>query len=540
MDGAKILIVEDETITILDLQDRLRSLGYDVAGHAMRGEEAIHLVRALQPDLVLMDVRLGGEMDGIQTAEAIRSFEDVPVVFLTAYSDDDTLRRARIIEPFGYLLKPFAERELYTTIEMALHKHHSEQALKQSERRLRLYARRLEALQKIDRAVLAADGLETIAQYALRCVEQLLPCRQACVLLVDDQMCEASFLAIRDNGQTIDGRGVCGQVSQAAYWQQLARGSIQILDQAGLALQLPAHSACWAEPMPFYANAPLLNQDALLGVLSCGLQDPADLGQEQLEIVREIADSLAIAIHQARLRDSLAQHAAELEASNVELNAFAHTVAHDIQDPLGIVIGFADILAQDWASLRPEDLQEYLKMISQTGHIMNNIVRELLLLAETRTQDVATYPLDMGHVVAHAQSRLEHMVKEYEAEVHVADDWPRALGYGPWVEEVWLNYLSNAIKYGGRPPRVDLGATAIGDQVRFWVRDNGAGVPSGAQARLFVPFTRLSQARVKGHGLGLSIVRRIVEKLGGQVSVESEGLPGAGSTFVFTLPAAQD
>jgi signal transduction histidine kinase len=109
-----------------------------------------------------------------------------------------------------------------------------------------------------------------------------------------------------------------------------------------------------------------------------------------------------------------------------------------------------------------------------------------------------------------------------------------ALGYGPWVEEVWVNYLSNALKYGGRPPRVKLGATPQSDgKVRFWVRDNGPGLASGAQDRLFTPFTRLDRGRVAGHGLGLSIVRRIVEKLGGQVGVESE--EGAGSVFWFTL-----
>ncbi len=110
-----------------------------------------------------------------------------------------------------------------------------------------------------------------------------------------------------------------------------------------------------------------------------------------------------------------------------------------------------------------------------------------------------------------------------------------ALGYGPWVEEVWANYLSNAIQYGGRPPRVELGATEQADgMVRFWVRDNGPGLTPEEQARLFTPFTRLDQVRAKGHGLGLSIVRRIVEKLGGQVGVESE--VGRGSVFTFTLP----
>jgi two-component system sensor histidine kinase/response regulator len=100
---------------------------------------------------------------------------------------------------------------------------------------------------------------------------------------------------------------------------------------------------------------------------------------------------------------------------------------------------------------------------------------------------------------------------------------------------VWANYISNAIKYGGRPPHIELGATAQDDgMVRFWVRDNGAGLTPEEQTRLFIPFTRLDQVQVKGHGLGLSIVRRIVGKLGGQVGVESQ--VGQGSVFSFTLP----
>jgi len=112
-----------------------------------------------------------------------------------------------------------------------------------------------------------------------------------------------------------------------------------------------------------------------------------------------------------------------------------------------------------------------------------------------------------------------------------------AVGYEQWVEEVWVNYVSNAIKYGGQPPRVELGAeTQPHGLVRFWVRDNGPGISPEEQARLFTPFTRLDQACVKGHGLGLSIARRIVERLGGQVAVESA--VGPGSVFSFTLPAA--
>jgi signal transduction histidine kinase len=140
---------------------------------------------------------------------------------------------------------------------------------------------------------------------------------------------------------------------------------------------------------------------------------------------------------------------------------------------------------------------------------------------------------------------LAFVIKTGQATVQMvnATAWPVARGYGPWVEEVWANYISNAVKYGGQPPRIELGATPLppanesGEgRVRFWVRDNGPGITPEDQARLFTPFTRLDQVRAAGHGLGLSIVRRIVEKLGGEVSVESQ--VGQGSTFSFTLPAA--
>ena len=114
---------------------------------------------------------------------------------------------------------------------------------------------------------------------------------------------------------------------------------------------------------------------------------------------------------------------------------------------------------------------------------------------------------------------------------------PIAKGYAPWVEEVWANYLSNGLKYGDQPPRMELGATPqSGGMVRFWVQDHGPGLTPEAQAMLFTEFTRLSEIRAEGHGLGLSIVRRIMEKLGGQAGVESNGVSGQGSVFYFTLP----
>jgi PAS domain S-box-containing protein len=236
-----------------------------------------------------------------------------------------------------------------------------------------------------------------------------------------------------------------------------------------------------------------------------------------------------------RAEEALHQYTDELEKRNEELDAFALTVAHDLKNPVGLIVGFADVLKEDCITMPRERLQEYLHVIARNGRKINNIIDELLLLAGVRKKEVDLVPLDMASIVAEAQGRLTHMIEEHHAKIVLPDAWPVSLGYGPWVEEVWINYLSNAIKYGGRPPHVELGAIVQPDGlVCFWVRDNGSGLVPEEQARLFTPFTRFDHTRAKGYGLGLSIVRRIVEKLGGQVGVESE--MGRGSIFTFTLP----
>jgi PAS domain S-box-containing protein len=236
--------------------------------------------------------------------------------------------------------------------------------------------------------------------------------------------------------------------------------------------------------------------------------------------------------------EALRQYTLELQARNEELDAFAHTVAHDLKNPLGRIVGFAELLEEDCAKLPDDELCRYLHMIAQNGRKMSNIIDELLLLSSVRqTEKAEMKPLDMARIVSEAQGRLADLIEKHQAEIILPEAWPVVLGHAPWVEEVWVNYLSNAIQYGGQPLRVELGATGQADgSVCFWVRDNGPGLKPEEQAHLFTPFTQFAQVRAEGHGLGLSIVRRIVERLGGQVGVESQ--IGQGSIFTFTLPGA--
>lgn len=133
-DQTRILVVEDEGVVAKDLQTRLRKLGYDVPLTVQTGEDAIDAARRHQPDLILMDVRLKGKMDGVEASGIIMQEFRTPVIFLTAYADDGTLGRAKLTEPYGFILKPFNERELHTAIQVALHRHFGEKALRNSER----------------------------------------------------------------------------------------------------------------------------------------------------------------------------------------------------------------------------------------------------------------------------------------------------------------------------------------------------------------------------------------------------------------------
>ncbi len=236
--------------------------------------------------------------------------------------------------------------------------------------------------------------------------------------------------------------------------------------------------------------------------------------------------------------ETLIKRSEELQKRNMELDAFAHTVAHDLKNPLTGIIGLSEVLCLDLkeGDVVTEKILGRINVIHQSGKNLLNIIQGLLLLAGvSRQQEVAFETVNMHQLVAQViEHRLSFMIEQEQVKIHIHGDLPDAWGYTAWIEEIWANYLTNAIKYGGRPPKIEIGADRLADnQIRFWVRDNGNGMTKGEQIRLFTPFTRLHQKRVEGHGLGLSIVKQIAEKLGGESGVESQ--LGKGSLFYFTL-----
>ncbi len=293
-------------------------------------------------------------------------------------------------------------------------------------------------------------------------------------------------------------------------------------------------------------------QDAIIGINRTSLYPPGtdllkfnDLLSYESKQLRQDGSTFSASVSQSRIVDDRGADFAQVlvirditERNKLieSLDSFAHTVAHDLKNPASQILGYANIMADAFDDFERDDLIDYLRTVERQSAKMVKIIDALLLLASTqRLTEVPIVNLDMAAIVAEVLQRLDHMIQENSAQISVQSEFPTAIGYTPWVEEILVNYVSNAIKYGGQPPIIFVGSDAVNNNsVRFWVRDNGKGLTSDEQSQLFQLFKRVTQAKIEGHGLGLSIVRQIVERLGGEVDVQSE--VGCGSEFGFTLP----
>ncbi len=281
MAKANIMVVEDAQIVSMDIQRRLKGLGYEVPATAVSGEEAIEKAGKSHPDLVLMDICLKGKMDGVQAADQIRKRFNIPIVYLTAMSDDETLRRATVTEPFGYLLKPFDERDLRTTIEIALYKHQSESKMRgESEQRAAL----LEVARILAQPWNFQEKCKSVLQALVRIAEADLA-----TLRVPDA-----------NGQSMR----LAAWSGAAKWQRpetvpankSLSGKAFQTKQPVVANDYPAHANAEAsavtQGLKSAVSLPIKAGNNMLGVVSVASREPSHFTPWSVRVLTAIADGL--------------------------------------------------------------------------------------------------------------------------------------------------------------------------------------------------------------------------------------------------------
>lgn len=224
----------------------------------------------------------------------------------------------------------------------------------------------------------------------------------------------------------------------------------------------------------------------------------------------------------------------ELIRKNEELDAFAHTVAHDLASSLSGIVGFSEMLMQQAENIPEEEYKKFLSEIANSGRQMTNVVRELLIFASLKKEEVEVSVVSINQLVEHVITRLGYQINETKAEIKCASDMPNCYGYGAWVEEVIFNFVSNALKYGGTPPLINISFENTDDgRVAYTVHDNGPGIDPELHPILFADKSVEKSKVAKGFGLGLPIVKRIIDKLGGQLRVTSSTEHGTAFTFIL-------
>jgi two-component system, sensor histidine kinase and response regulator len=524
MTKARILVVEDEGVVARDIQSQLHAMGYEPVGHAMHGEEALTMTTALRPDLVLMDIQLAGSMDGITAAVAIRDKTQIPVVFLTAFTTDVALDRAKRAQPYGFVIKPFSERELHSALEMALYKCQAEAELREAAQHTHVI------LNKMVEGVITIDSTGTIEM-----------ANQAACAIFGYRLSEMvghnlSMLMPEPDQSRHDGYLRHYEETGEARMIGIARDVIA-LRKGGF--EFPINLSV--------SRVQRAGRNIFIGCVR-------DL-TEQRHFMEEIKR------HRDHLEDLIAVRTVELtqareqaDSANEAKSMFVAHLSHEIRTPMNAILGFAHLLRNDGLTSRQ---LEGVDRIERAGRHMMSVINDVLDFTKVDSNRLVLEQVDFHlptlladvllFVSESAQAKgLQLTLQDSEVPTWLRGDPTR-------LRQALLNYVANAVKFtdeGSVTVRVscscdEAGALVPGAEIvlRVEVTDTGIGIASDKIEQLFKPFEQANASTTRqygGTGLGLAITVRLARLMGGDAGLRSE--PGVGSTFWFTacLQVGQD
>ncbi|PZV12025.1 MAG: hybrid sensor histidine kinase/response regulator [Leptolyngbya sp.] len=504
----QILIVEDEYVIAANLQENLETLGYDVVGIASSATEAIETAGAVRPDLVLMDIRLQGEMDGVQAAEQIWTQLQIPVVYVTGNSDKSTLDRAKVTCPFGYILKPVKSKELYVAIETALSRYEREQLM-------------TTVLRSI------GDGMIVTNTQGY-----ILFLNRAAELLTGWQQAEARDRALTEVFNVVyeDTRQPIGNVAVAAIQQNvivLLDDPMLLTTKAGMILPVTD------------SVAPIQNQK---GVITGAVLIFRDDTQRRLQEA-----------HNRSLERTqvLERQKEELERLNYLKDDFLSTVSHELRSPLTNIKMAIKML--EMTLNQQEGLDAANKLARMTRYInvlRDQCDRELSLvndLLELQQLEAGEHPIERGSIdlnewIVQAVEVFQERARsrEQDLQVRVPPDLPVLVSDLAILTRIFTELLTNACKY--TPPGEAITVTVRvqpENQVQLIVCNSGVEISADELTHIFDKFYRIPTSdrwQQGGTGLGLALIKKMVTYLGGSIWAESS----AGQTcFIVDLPILQ-
>ncbi|MCK4417132.1 MAG: response regulator [Candidatus Latescibacteria bacterium] len=507
MAEVQILVVEDEGIVAKDIQNTLEKLGYAVPAVAYSGGEAVKKAAETHPDLVLMDIVLRGDMDGVEAAEQIRSRTNIPVVYLTAYADEKTLQRAKITEPYGYILKPFEERELHVAIEVALYKHKMEEKLKQSEQWLAT------TLNSIGDAVIATDRVGRVSL--------MNPVAEA---LTGWKQEDAAGKPLQD---------VFNIISEKTGAQ--AENPVTRVMREGVVIGLANHTI-------------LTDRDGTKRPVDDSGAPIKDDQGNIIGVVLVFRDITKRRQAEKKLRKTLKelQEAKDMLVQSEKLAAvgrLAAGVAHEILNPVNIMSLKLQLLE------RIEGLSTPMRnSLSTCKEQLERVVRITKDLSQFSRVSKEKYVIlaDLNKVIEHVLTLCapQFKVEDIKTDIQCYPNLPTIAFDKDRIEQVMFNIVSNAIgamkAQENKILRVATKPEPSEENVNYLrviISDTGPGIREEDMYKIFDPFFTTKESG-EGTGLGLFICHRIIEDHGGKIWVENN--ESGGASFFIELPAGEE
>jgi PAS domain S-box-containing protein len=496
MTTTSILIVEDERIIAKGIEKRLEGMGYSIAGVASTGDESVRKAMALRPDMVLMDIHLGPGIDGIEAAGLIGDRVGAPVVYLTAHSDDATLQRAKLTEPFGYVLKPFEDKDLQTAIEMGLYKHKMDRRLRENEQWLAA------TLASIGDGVIATDEQGRV-RFMNSLGEQLTGWTQTDTLGTDVQ--EVFHIVERQTRQPVTNP---------------ALDALQKQESTSLPPDTILISKTGVESHINDSAAPI--RDASGQIVGSVL------------VFRDVTD-------RCRLEEQLRQARDDAEEASRTKDQFIAVMSHELRTPLAPVLTAVEMM--ETAPGFTADQRALIGLIRRNVQLEARLIDDLLdvnMIIRGKLQ-LQLETIDLNEMVRCSIRICESAIFANQlrltATLDAKDRWVRA--DATRLQQILWNLLRNAAKFTPSGGAISVRTENLADdRVSVVIRDTGVGIEPEALTHIFDAFAQGNSGTTRqfgGLGLGLTIAQGLARMHGGTLTANSVGR-GQGATFTLVLP----
>ncbi len=479
MHDAKIMIIEDEAIIAKDIENILLNYGYRITGIFSKAEDAIESLKSNKPDLILMDVVLKGDMDGIEAANIINKTMRIPIIFVTAYADDTTISRIKKTEPYGYFLKPFEEKELQTWIETTLQKFDTEEIHKKKEKLA------FSILENLDNGIIAAD-LHGKVTYINPLAELLTG------WINNEAVGEhiGKLINIEDLDSKLD------YLQSLNISNEPAHDTIKFVNRKN-------------ETMEITYNLITLREN-------------------------ENTKGYMLTFKESGKLDKTEELKKKLEDSYKEIEKFAYIASHDLQEPLRMVASYVQLLKKKYSNKLDSEADEFINFAVSGANKMKVLIDDLLLYSRINSLRMHSEEVNCSKLVSDISNTIKQEWPDLNTEIKHTG-LPVIKGDFFQLHQLFYHLITNAVKFNtNKKPVIVISCISRNGGWVFSITDNGIGIDKQYFDKIFEAFQKLHNSKdYPGTGIGLAVCRKIVELHGGRIWVESE--KDKGTVFHFIL-----